>query len=221
MAGCLRATSRHCTASWGSLTWDTPLQQGADTVSSTAPQAMAAGSTESSSLQPRSAGAELRVCSVAHSVAKLGYTLTSLALVPSSSTARLLWGCTLTSWQAATTHQQRRSFWLCAQEPTVKRRTEATTGSAIGSCRIQTVPVPHFSTTTHLTKDSSDFRSTRAAALIVTLKDCLGPLPSSMWACRQATRDEAARSNLRSGTGCTPSGQVTGQWPAACEATAC
>ena len=95
-------------------------------------------------------------------------------------------------------------------------RPEATTGSAAGA-----VPVTHFSTTTHLTNNSSDFRFTRAAALILTLKDCLGPSPSSMWACRQAMRDDAARSSLQSGTGCTPFGQVTGQWPAAGDTTAC
>lgn len=79
-------------------------------------------------------------------------------------------------------------------------------------CRGQAVPVAYFSTTTHLTKDSSDFRSTRAAALIFTLKDCLGPLLSSMSVCRGAIDDDAARGRLQGGTGWTPFGQVAGQF---------
>ena len=91
----------------------------------------------------------------------------------------------------------------------------------LGQRPLRAVPVTRFSSLTHLTNDSSDFRSTRAAALIFTWKDCTGPLLSSMLVCRAATRHHEARSNLWSGTGWTPLGQVAGEWPAACEATAC
>ena len=96
------------------------------------------------------------------------------------------------------------------QEPTVNHGSEATIGRATGSCRGQAVPVTYFSRTTHLTNDSSDFRSTRAAALTFTLKVCLGPLLSSMWVCKGAARHHEARCNLRSGTGWTPFGQIAG-----------
>ena len=51
-----------------------------------------------------------------------------------------------------------------------------------GTAEDKLCPVIHFSATTYLTNDLSEFRSTRAAALILTSKDCFGPLPSSMWA---------------------------------------